>query len=1315
VAGASSVYSPEGTQILNLGDNTIWDPRQFALTVEDGTVYQIDQDLGVTQMMDRHGNTLTIEPTGIVSSLGPSVTFVRDAENRITSITDLNGKSMTYAFDDDGDLVTFTDRASNVTTFTYNPNHYLRDIYDPLGRRPIRNDYDASGRLLDQIDAHGNPVTYAADIDNNLDVVTDRLGRVTQYQYNQNGDITLKIDPTGAKWKSTYDQYGNTLTSTDPLGHTTTSTYDGARNLLTRTDPLGRTTTYTYNAFGQVLTTKDPLGRVTTNTYDASGNLASVTYPLAVGTDVAGATTTYEYDEQGDKLTEQDALGNITKYAYDLTAHRLIKMTDALGNVMQYTYDGNGKKLTESGFRNGYFFTNKYAYDAMGRLVSTTLPATGGTTSTRSTTYTLTGKVATSTDELNRVTSYTYDDLDRLTVTTRPDLTTETQTYDAEGQRTSSTDAAGNTTTYEYDGAGRLVHTHMADGSVTTTAYDPAGRATESIDELGNVRWSAYDDAGQLVGTTDAVGNTTAYAYDGAGNQILMLDPAGNLTQTTYDARNRAIAVTHPDGTTEKTAYDLDGRVTSRTDALGHTTQFAYDAAGRLTTVTDALGHATSYSYNEQGQRTLQTDANHHQTQFVIDVYTGRNAGRILPDFSQETLTYDLAGELTQRKDFLQRTTTYAYDAMGRLKSRTYPDNSGVSFTYTPDGRTATVTDARGVTTYAYDSRRRLSRITQPDGSRLDYAYDNRGSRTGVTATVGGLGLTTTSSYDADGRLSSVTDPTGRVFAVTYDANSRRSQLTFPNGTTTSYAYDVNNRLTGMTTVDTNGPPPPLTVASFAYTLDLAGKRTKVVEADGTTRSYAYDSVDRLTSETVTGALSYVKTFTYDSVGNRTQQVTTGTGAATVPYTYDSRDRMLTADGTSYTYDANGNELTNSAEAGYSYDFENRLTKATMSAGGNVAYVYDADGNRVQTVNTPASGPAVTTNDLVDTGGGLSQVVAETDGGGNLVAYYVRAGDQLLSVMRPGGPGGMWTTRFVHEDGLGSVRATTDETGSVVDTRGYEAFGTKNSEAGTDPLAYGFAGEPLDSTTHLAYHRARWMDSRVGRFAGMDAADSHDDDPATVNRYAYSGDDPPNMSDPSGEDFDLGSIGAALVIVSISATTATPAYAKPLATASSAGTSFFRIVCANTRNSCFDTNLARQLEIAQTYLDLSWTAKQLFQYIGGSPIEIEWTLATGAMGSHINPNTGAIVWDPVSAAEYPRWDSKYRRNQRNSPAVVLIHEMGHYLFPTWGEQQIMDYWEFPTARELRLLSFGEGLRRSHSEGTWIPVLEADDVERAPGK
>jgi RHS repeat-associated protein len=170
------------------------------------------------------------------------------------------------------------------------------------------------------------------------------------------------------------------------------------------------------------------------------------------------------------------------------------------------------------------------------------------------------------------------------------------------------------------------------------------------------------------------------------------------------------------------------------------------------------------------------------------------------------------------------------------------------------------------------------------------------------------------------------------------------------------------------------------------------------------------------------------------------------------------------------------------------------------------------------------------TNLLVDAMGtsGLSQAVAETDGNGNLTALYVRNRDQLLAVVRPGSTPGTWVTRFIHGDGLGSVRALTDETGATTDSRAYQAFGTKNVEAGSDPLVYGFAGEPFQQDSMLAYHRARWMDARVGRFFGQDPMGPNILNPATLNRYNYAANNPINMVDPSGRGFDMASLSASV-------------------------------------------------------------------------------------------------------------------------------------------------------------------------------------------
>ncbi len=657
------------------------------------------------------------------------------------------------------------------------------------------------------------------------------------------------------------------------------------------------------------------------------------------------------------------------------------------------------------------------------------------------------------------------------------------------------------------------MRTTFADGSSTSTAYDGAGHAVQAVDELGHVAWMAYDAAGRLTSSTNALGATSRNVYDAAGNTVSRIDPLGHTESYAYDAGNRVVATTFADGRAESTAYDAAGRASVRTDTLGRSTLYAYDYLGHLVSVTDALGQLTQYSYDERGAKTAQVDARNDRTGFLYDPVTGVETGRFLPDGSIERRAVDAAGQVVLRTDFMGQTTSYAYDLRGRVLSRTYPDGSVVSFTYTPTGRRATMTDALGTTSYGYDSRDRVVQMTYPDGRALAYGYDAHGNRTSLTAKVGGTSLGTTTGYDAANRPNRITDPLARSFALAYDADGNRTQLQAPNTTSTTYAYDARNRLMSLSTVQGTSATP---VLSVAYTLDDAGRRTQVTEGDGTVKAYAYDGIDRLTGETVTGALSYAKTFAYDPVGNRRTQTTTGAGAATVNYTYDTRDRLTSETGTSYAYDANGNVTSKSGEAAYAWDFENRLTGANMTGGAAVAHQYDPDGNRVQTTVT-AGGNTATTNMLVDTVAGLSQVVAETDGSGSLTALYIRNGDELLEVRRPVG-GGTWTTRFVERDGLGSVRVLTDENGTTTDSRGYEAFGTKNAEAGNDPLAYGFAGEPFEGTSHLAYHRARWMDARVGRFEGMDQIDGIIKAPQTLHRYMYVSDEPVGKLDPSGDD-----------------------------------------------------------------------------------------------------------------------------------------------------------------------------------------------------
>jgi YD repeat-containing protein len=95
----------------------------------------------------------------------------------------------------------------------------------------------------------------------------------------------------------------------------------------------------------------------------------------------------------------------------------------------------------------------------------------------------------------------------------------------------------------------------------------------------------------------------------------------------------------------------------------------------------------------------------------------------------------------------------------------------------------------------------------------------------------------------------------------------------------------------------------------------------------------------------------------------------------------------------SYTYDANGNTLSDPSGKSYTWDFENRLTQAVVPGTGTVTFRYDPFGKRIQ-----KSSPLGTTNYLYDG----ANTVEEVDANGNVLARYTHplALDEPLAEVR---------------------------------------------------------------------------------------------------------------------------------------------------------------------------------------------------------------------------------------------------------------------------------------------------------------------------
>ncbi len=201
--------------------------------------------------------------------------------------------------------------------------------------------------------------------------------------------------------------------------------------------------------------------------------------------------------------------------------------------------------------------------------------------------------------------------------------------------------------------------------------------------------------------------------------------------------------------------------------------------------------------------------------------------------------------------------------------------------------------------------------------------------------------------------------------------------------------------------------------------------------------------------------------------------------------TFNAANEMLTFNGLTLTYDANGN-LTGDGVNTYAWDSRNQLAGISGSISANFAY--DSSGRRAKkTVG------GTTTQFLYD---GLNPV-QELDGNtppGTLANLLTGpAIDELFTRTDANSPTNLLT------DNLGSTIALTDSTGAITSNYSYEPFGKTTAGGASSGNPYQFTGRENDGTG-LYYYRARYYNPRLQRFISQDPLDFGGVD---VNLYAY--------------------------------------------------------------------------------------------------------------------------------------------------------------------------------------------------------------------
>ena len=1121
---SSFIYSGEN------GDFSVFsfDPstNQYQRLFKDGSKETFDQLGREISSSDRVGNTTTygyIDATGsgqafdLASMTDPAglVTNLNYGGGKLSSITDPAGRSTSLAYDTKGNMTGITNPDGITRAFTYDGNGKMVSQSDGKGQAR-QYTYGSSGRIANVQRADGaiynytpaNVAGFPANGASNSFAdsappvgatnsgaavynMKDANGSPTSKQLNAYGQPTQVTNALGQKTAISYDDQRKPESLSLPNGNFVVFRHDGRGNLSLVNQSGGATTSYTYTPdFNLVQTATDPLGRTTNFAYDTNGNLMTITDPLGqmvamtynshgqvlTRTDQRGKTTTYAYDSFGRVITVTDPLSRTTTTTYD-NAGNVATVTDPLGHATSYLYNAGNKVIQMTAPDGGI---THYAYDGNDDLVQVTDPL-GHTTTT---VYDVRRRPVSVTDAIGHVTKMTYDGVDNLLTVTDPAGNVTTYAYDELNRKVSATDPKGHITQWAYDTVGNVTKITRPDGSFTTSAYDQLNRLTQRTAADGSVTSYAYDNANELLSVTDPLNGVVQYAYDQLGRRISVTDQLNRDTQSAYDPASNLLKLTRPDSTATSYAYDAANQRISMTAADGGVTAYAYDNDGSLVSLTDPDGHTRQFGYDALNRPVTETDPLRHTRQ----------------------KTYDVAGNLISltRKD--SAVINYTYDALNRLVGKTLPAIGSVpadtvTMGYDVLGNLASAANNAAAISNTYDADSLLTQTRETvagNAQALSYAYDVLNRRTQMTDAGGGTSYT----YDNRDRLTKLVDPQNRSFNFAYDALSRITSKIYPNGVNASYIYDAASELLSLV----NG-----SAASATYTYDAVGRRTAETREDGNSRNFNYDPVDRVLSS-VSSAPSVVnsESFSYDQVGN---------------WTVNSRqhdgDNKLTSDASyNYTYDVEGNLIqkaskTNPADVTtYAYDAENKLVHVTVGSAvtATIAYQYDALGRRVaRTVN------GVTTRYVIDG----NNIRLELNSGNQIIAANTESGlDQLL--VRDTSTG----SYFVHQDGLGSTTAITDNTGAVVERYRYSSFGQlsvlapdyslKPSNLPLIPNTY--TGREWDSDAGIYFYRARFYSPVMGRFLSQDPLGNA----AGINYYAYCSNNPLLLTDPMGLIFGTG-------------------------------------------------------------------------------------------------------------------------------------------------------------------------------------------------
>ncbi len=964
---------------------------------------------------------------------------------------------------------------------------------------------------------------------------TARVAGTTSWTYNADGEV---IDQTNALTQATTTAYDVTHGTGD-----CTATITGAAYCTVTTSPTGDVTvTYEDHDGRQVgkvagYGTSTPV--TTTTVYDVKLGSSTGECPAGVATATnctvsASGNNDYQSTTYFNAATEAiETMGGgsnfITTATYDGTGHVLKTKTNGGTTTNAYNKDGELTSATYSGTASGYTAPSNitYTYNAGGQQTKMT-DGTGTTT----TTYDGFGRVRSTDDGASKSVGYTYNVDGEVTALTYTDLKAVHRTYNGVGQMTSTTDLAGNKTTFTYSlsGAG------IPSGGTKMTTTTPGGETETTVDNA----------LGQPV--TTSVTNTTL-----AWTTTVLSQTGGSSSQascptTTFCAMVQGDQVwtsTHPGGTSKWSSTTLavkTGDVLSSISCPSTTLCVATSTGAPTVFVsTNPTGGASAWTKTTLGVTKSLRISCPSTTLCVIaagqSIFTSTNPTGGASAWTKAKIAPGTITAVTCSTTTLCVVGTQT----GKLLTSTNPTGGASAWSTPWTGSVATL----AITAISCYSTSLCAAVTATDDPTQSLTHFSQSQHVYTSTAPTSSAWSSYLLGGPSGGLNGVACPsttfcvatgtTGHEFTTTtptvghYTSNGNGYDLatwtehTVANkvntggvacpSTTFCVAGDRKSSTTGVL-VMTESTHDVRTSATYGTTNDLLSTSSLVASGTTTTATYGYDTLGQLTSSTMTGTPGATGSYTYNAGGNPTKVVDPANGTAT-PQTFNTNEEVekATPHSTSgaaatFTYDSIGARTSEketgwSASNSYGYYQTGELKSVSQhTAGTSASYSYNGQGLRTKATETVNSSTHESQTFTWDTQTSTPELLAD----GSHYFIYGPTG-QVIEQETATLKGALY---LVH-NALGSTVATISST-HAVSSESYNAYGAVVGHTGNNTTPIGYAGAYTDPVTGFVALVHRYYDPTTGQFL------SRDPDVATTHQpYEYAGDDPANLTDPTGD------------------------------------------------------------------------------------------------------------------------------------------------------------------------------------------------------